>query len=921
MLEAAAEILWDSTKNKDNQKTFIFNEHVNRQYVRNIISRLELEVWLAMKEKRHRFEKINKVFLPAISRPLVIFGICLLFIQFIWISALAESVKHYDGYNVISYDDGSKDIISGGLNFLQWDGKWKPKDELNISNGSWPYLVSENETTANFRVDDSTLSLPKENTTFKLRENSISYVLNYSKSDLKRKQTSINLTDAFIDLQYSLKSDKPKNKYKDKYKIRYDRFEFNAGEEHISVYDDTLRNYSEGGEVFQDVTYLSPGVDYDYGIDNNGQIQFKFKKNALNKLTGNVSIEIRTWDIIGPKNWGGNVTFSQATDVKATGNAELEQTVSDYVLYTRFDEDDGTTIYEGNRSTIYNENISNVPLGELYLDDAYTNPYTTGKYGQAIHFDGKKNKVVFNDHPAIRLGYDFTISLYLKLAPGIDNNDSDITRKGSTATVEPDSWWKVEIKKNIIWGVVTKDRLPSPEQPEKDTQERRDGLWHFVAYTREGNTCSLFVDNTASPVASRDNCSTNTSNTGLLAIGSKDTEDSSTGKDYTNGTIDEVRFFDRTLSASNLTSIQNNEHYPAGTLTRNLSSLIYAGEELKEAGCNGTWDRSTTKVDILVSTDNNTWDTIQSNATPNAIYTINPGNNYTYLRCSLSTIDSSKTPIVQSMRAKIGQIGSKLMAFARGTDNALWFRKYDGTAWGAWQSLGGMITSDPDAVSSAPNKVDVVVQGTDNATWIRRYDGAAWSAWQSLGGNFNSGPGIASSNTNLLEVFARGSDNALWVKRYDGAAWGSWQSLGGILSSDPDASNRLDIVVRGTDNGLWIKRYSGGTWGAWQSLGGTINSGPTAASSGASNLDVFARGADNALWQRSWNGASWGAWQSLGGVISSDSDATSAGSGIDIVTRGADNALWQKTWNGASWGAWGSLGGIINSGPTIASWT
>ncbi len=37
MLEAAAEILWDSTKNKDNQKTFIFNEHVNRQYLRNRI--------------------------------------------------------------------------------------------------------------------------------------------------------------------------------------------------------------------------------------------------------------------------------------------------------------------------------------------------------------------------------------------------------------------------------------------------------------------------------------------------------------------------------------------------------------------------------------------------------------------------------------------------------------------------------------------------------------------------------------------------------------------------------------------------------------------------------------------------------------------------------------------------------------------
>ncbi|MCX9081301.1 MAG: PKD domain-containing protein [Candidatus Methanoperedens sp.] len=546
------------------------------------------------------------------------------------------------------------------MNFLKWDGTWTPKDELNISNGSWPYRYSENETTADFQVDDTTLSIPKYKTKFKLKQNSISYSLTYSKSELESKQKPINLTDAFIDLHYSLKSDKPKNKYIDKHKIKYDRFEFNAGEEHISVHDDTLREYTEGGTVYQDVTYLFPD-DYDFGIDNNGEIRLKFKKEALNKLTGNVIIDIRTWDIIGPFNWGGNVTFSQATDVKATGNAELEQTISDYALYTRFDEDDGATIYERNRSTIYNEKTSNVPLGELYLNDAYTNPYTAGKYGQAIHFDGQKNKVIFPDHADFRLPDDFTISLYLKLAPGIDNNDTDITRKGSTATVEPDSWWKVEIKDNIIQGVVYNKSVNGTEIPEKDTQERRDGLWHFVAYTRERNTCSLFVDDIVNPVASISdpiNCSTGTGNTGLLAIGAKDTEESTTGPDYTNGTIDEVRFFNRKLSASDLASIQNNEHYLAGTVTRNLSSLIRPWEELNESGCDGIWDNSTTKVDILVSTDNTTWDEVKSNVTSKANYSIKSENNYTYLRCSLSTTDSSQTPIIESIRARIRPKGT-----------------------------------------------------------------------------------------------------------------------------------------------------------------------------------------------------------------------------------------------------------------------
>ena len=40
------------------------------------------------------------------------------------------------------------------------------------------------------------------------------------------------------------------------------------------------------------------------------------------------------------------------------------------------------------------------------------------------------------------------------------------------------------------------------------------------------------------------------------------------------------------------------------------------------------------------------------------IYPVNPENNYKYTRCSLSTTDSSKTPIIESIRARIGPKGS-----------------------------------------------------------------------------------------------------------------------------------------------------------------------------------------------------------------------------------------------------------------------
>ncbi len=277
------------------------------------------------------------------------------FVQIVSIPAVAQTVEYHDGYNVIYYEDGSKEIMNGALNYLRWDNVWRPVEELNISNGSWPYLYSENASMAQFQVNDTTLKIPKANTIFKKRLNSISYEMKFSKSELQGKEQYINLTSAFLNIPYTLKSKTGKKKYEDKHNIKFGRFHFKGGMEDVAILDDTLRDYIEGGEVVQDVTYLFP-KDYEFEIEK-GQIRLVFKNNALDKLKGNISIEIRTWDIIGPGNWGGKVSFYQTADVKATGNVELKQKIADAVLYTRFDEGSGTTIH--------NENPSNVALGDL----------------------------------------------------------------------------------------------------------------------------------------------------------------------------------------------------------------------------------------------------------------------------------------------------------------------------------------------------------------------------------------------------------------------------------------------------------------------------------------------------------------------------------------------------------------------------
>ena len=117
----------------------------------------------------------------------------------------------------------------------------------------------------------------------------------------------------------------------------------------------------------------------------------------------------------------------------------------------------------------------------------------------------------------------------------------------------------------------------------------------------------------------------------------------------------------------------------------------------------------------------------------------------------------------------------------------------------------------------------------------RQLLGPSVTGWESLGGILTSEPVAVAWGENRLDVFVRGTDTALWHKWWDGNNWGpsvtDWESLGGILTSEPVAvawaENRLDVFVRGTDSALWHKWWDGNNWGPsvtdWESLGGVIH--------------------------------------------------------------------------------------------------
>lgn len=242
----------------------------------------------------------------------------------------------------------------------------------------------------------------------------------------------------------------------------------------------------------------------------------------------------------------------------------------------------------------------------------------------------------------------------------------------------------------------------------------------------------------------------------------------------------------------------------------------------------------------------------------------------------------------------------RLDLFARGTDNALLHKWWDGSTWRGWESLGGVLTSGPAAVSWGPNRIDVFVRGTDDALWHRWWDGSAWQGWESLGGVLTEAPAVSSWAAGRLDVFVRGTDNGMWHKWFEGG-WSGWEGHGGVLTSAPGAVSwgpgRVDAFSRAADNSL-SHLWWDGSWHGPEARGGTLTSAPAAASTALNRLSVSFLGTGGILHQETWDGTSWSnsfpatgtAWQLGVAAVSRTLSGT-----VDVFTVGSSSAVWHGT--------------------------
>jgi GH25 family lysozyme M1 (1,4-beta-N-acetylmuramidase) len=241
-----------------------------------------------------------------------------------------------------------------------------------------------------------------------------------------------------------------------------------------------------------------------------------------------------------------------------------------------------------------------------------------------------------------------------------------------------------------------------------------------------------------------------------------------------------------------------------------------------------------------------------------------------------------------------------------------------------WSSLGGSLGSGPAAAAWAANRVDVFAADAATGALIHRWwDGSQWGGYEGLGGVIatGAGPAAVSWGPNRIDVFVRGSDDGLWHRWWNSAGWSGWEPLGGVLTSSPTVSSwaggRLDVSMRGSDQAIWHRWWASAGWSGWESLGGVGTSAPGATSWGPGRIDLFVRGTDNALWHRWWDGAGWSGWESLGGALTSAPAASSWGPGrIDVVALLANGIPNHRFWINP-WSSWFSLGGSGVGDPAI----
>jgi hypothetical protein len=163
----------------------------------------------------------------------------------------------------------------------------------------------------------------------------------------------------------------------------------------------------------------------------------------------------------------------------------------------------------------------------------------------------------------------------------------------------------------------------------------------------------------------------------------------------------------------------------------------------------------------------------------------------------------------------------RLDVFVLGTDGLIYQRFWAGNSWNSgWLAQGepagefGLV-GDPSPVWSAPiaaERLDLFARGTDDKLWWKFWNGSVWSEWArpvGQAGTLASSPEttrFTDGSGDFIALFVRGTDGGLYGIDFRPSGAGNWVRLGGpndVIVDSPGATfaaNALQIFGRSPAN-------------------------------------------------------------------------------------------------------------------------
>jgi len=226
-----------------------------------------------------------------------------------------------------------------------------------------------------------------------------------------------------------------------------------------------------------------------------------------------------------------------------------------------------------------------------------------------------------------------------------------------------------------------------------------------------------------------------------------------------------------------------------------------------------------------------------------------------------------------------------LAVFARGTDNAVWWRHQTLAGWSRWASLGGVPSAPPSAATTMNGQlgqIAVFAAGPHGVIWMRNFVAGAWTGWHRLApgladptfiGPLRTGTSPSAAydeRGNILVSAVSGRGQAYFLGELPGFGLTLF-GLEGRTAWSPAVTATADqavVFVRGVDNRLWCRSrpnplQDGAEFGPWTTLGGRLTSAVTASTSGSTTY-VAALGTDDRIWMRSGTWPTLSPWQRVG---------------------------------------------------------